>query len=137
MNLYTNESRLNIDKKLRSQSNPMKQILIIRTDLKMGKGKMAAQASHASVVATLDAQHSSTDWFNTWINQGMKKVAVKVSSEEDLNAVFRQAVLAKLPRALINDAGLTQLDPGTATAVAIGPAPQSRIDPITKQLKLL
>ncbi|MCH8908500.1 MAG: peptidyl-tRNA hydrolase [Candidatus Heimdallarchaeota archaeon] len=115
----------------------MKQILIIRTDLKMGKGKMAAQASHASVVATLDAQHSSTDWFNTWINQGMKKVAVKVSSEEDLNAVFRQAVLAKLPRALINDAGLTQLDPGTATAVAIGPAPQSRIDPITKQLKLL
>ncbi len=115
----------------------LKQVLIIRTDLKMGKGKIAAQASHASVNASLEALHQHKIWFDRWKKYGMAKIAVKVSSEEELQGYYQKAIKAKLPKALINDAGYTQLLPGTATAVAIGPAPSSIIDPITKDLKLL
>jgi len=103
----------------------------------MGKGKIAAQASHASVIATLEAKKHEAGWFNSWYQQGMKKIVVKVSSEADLNRVFQLGIKNKLPHALINDAGHTQLAPGTATAVALGPAPEKLIDPITGSLKLL
>ena len=115
----------------------IKQVIVIRTDLGMGKGKIAAQASHASVLATLEAKNHEVNWFNAWMRSGMKKIAVKVSSEEELNQYYKLAEKHKLPRALINDAGHTQLPPGTATAVAIGPAPENLIDPITGNLKLL
>ena len=115
----------------------VKQVLVLRADLKMGKGKLAAQASHASVLATLEAQRHNKIWYDRWFKMGMKKIVVKVSTDEELHEVFRKAVKAKLPRALINDAGHTQLPPGTATAVGIGPAPEQLIDPITNSLKLL
>ena len=114
----------------------IKQILVIRVDLKMGKGKIAAQAAHASVIATLEASKHNKNWFDRWMKEGMKKIAVKVNSEDELNYIFQRAAKDKLPRALINDAGHTQLEPGTATAVSIGPGPVSLIDPITKDLKL-
>ena len=123
-------------KKIKRDVEEIKQVLIIRTDLKMGKGKIAAQAIHASVIATWDAMKHNKNWFDRWMKEGMKKVAVKVSSEEELSGLFQRAVKDKLPRALINDAGHTQLEPGTATAVSIGPGPVSLIDPITKDLKL-
>lgn len=115
----------------------LKQVLVIRTDLKMGKGKIAAQASHASVLATLEAQRHNKIWYDQWFKQGMKKIAVKVNSEEELLSIFRKGKQGKLPSSLINDAGHTQLPPGTATAVAIGPAPERLVDPITSSLKLL
>ena len=114
-----------------------KQIIIIRTDLKMGKGKIAAQASHASVLATLMAQRDNRVWYDSWMKMGMKKVVVKVASEDELSLVFQKGSKAKLPRAFINDAGHTQLEPGTATAAALGPAPASVLDPLTKMYKLL
>lgn len=115
----------------------IKQVIIIRADLGMGKGKIAAQASHASVMATLEAMKQNKIWYDRWMRDGMGKIVVKVNSEDELNAMFQKASKDKLPRALINDAGHTQLPPGTATAVAIGPAPISLVDPITKDLKLL
>ena len=120
-----------------ASTQDLKQVLIIRSDLKMGKGKIAAQASHASVIATLEALHQNKIWFDQWKKHGMAKIAVKVTSEEELHGYYQRAIKAKLPKALINDAGHTQLAPGTATAVAIGPAPSSIIDTITKDLKLL
>ncbi|MDH5402960.1 MAG: peptidyl-tRNA hydrolase Pth2 [Candidatus Heimdallarchaeota archaeon] len=114
-----------------------KQVIIIRNDLKMGKGKIAAQASHASVIASLNAKKNNSTWFDAWMRIGMKKIVVKVNSEGELEQLFQIAVRNKLPRAFINDAGHTQLAPGTATAAAIGPAPDSLIDPITKSLSLL
>ncbi|MFV2016038.1 MAG: peptidyl-tRNA hydrolase Pth2 [Candidatus Heimdallarchaeota archaeon] len=115
----------------------IKQVLIIRADLKMGKGKIAAQASHASVIATLEAMKHNKNWYDRWSRGGMGKIVVKVNSEEELNMVFQKGSREKLPRSLINDAGYTQLEAGTATAVALGPAPEMLIDPITKELKLL
>jgi PTH2 family peptidyl-tRNA hydrolase len=122
---------------LRTAPAELKQVLVIRADLKMGKGKIAAQASHASVIATLEAQKYEKIWYDQWFKQGMKKIAVRVNSEEELMSIFRKGSQAKLPRALINDAGHTQLPAGTATAVAIGPAPDRLVDPITSSLKLL
>lgn len=115
----------------------IKQVIIIRSDLKMGKGKIAAQASHASVLATLEAMKHNKNWYDRWSREGMGKIVVKVNTEEDLNLVFQKGSKEKLPRSLINDAGYTQLEPGTATAVALGPAPEVLIDPITKDLKLM
>ncbi len=115
----------------------VKQIIVVRTDLKMGKGKIAAQSSHASVLATLHAQRDNRIWYDAWFTSGMKKIVVKVSSEEELSHVYQLGAKAKLPRAYINDAGHTQLEPGTSTAAALGPAPASIIDPITSKYKLL
>ena len=112
----------------------IKQIIAIRIDLGMSKGKMVSQGSHASIDAFLKAGKAERE---EWLSEGMKKVVVKVSSESELEEVFELARAAKLPAAIINDAGLTQLEPGTATAVGIGPAADAKVDKITGKLKLL
>lgn len=112
----------------------MKQALVVRTDLKMGKGKIAAQASHASIEAFLKAGKTERE---EWLSEGMKKIVVKVSGETELEKVFKDAKRERLPASIINDAGLTQLEPGTATAVGIGPADDDKVDKITGKLKLL
>ncbi len=121
---------------LNPKANEVKQVIILRVDLKMGKGKMVAQGSHAAVQSALFAINHNNDWFKRWQRQGTKKVALKVNSEEELLSLYRLAEKSKLPRAIINDAGLTQLEPGTTTAIAIGPAPVDQLS-FTSQLKLL
>ena len=116
-----------------------KQVIVIRTDLGMSRGKMVVQGAHAAVSAVMEARLREVwkRWLDDWMMEGQKKVAVKVSSEEELLAVYREAREAGLPSSLIRDAGLTELPPGTATAVAVGPAPEELVDPITGRLKLL
>ena len=114
-----------------------KQVIIVRQDLGMSQGKKVAQACHASVSAVLEAKKHNISDFNTWIRGGQKKVALKIRSEEDLNTLFHKAKDMRLPCSIIRDAGLTQLEPGTKTAVAIGPGKSSEIDKITGDLKLL
>jgi len=112
----------------------MKQAIVVRTDLKMGKGKIATQCAHASIGAFLKAKKTERE---KWLAEGMKKIVLKVSSEKELSAIFKRAKRAKLPSVIINDAGLTQLKPGTATAVGIGPSDDEKIDKVTGKLKLL
>ena len=112
----------------------MKQAIIIRADLKMGKGKIATQASHASIAAFLRSRKSLRD---EWLASGMKKVVLKVSSEKELKSFYKKVKAKKMPCAIINDAGLTQLEPGTATAIGIGPDREDKMDKITGKLKLL
>ena len=112
----------------------MKQAIVIRTDLKMGKGKIAAQASHASLSAYLKSDSYSR---KAWVLHGMKKIVVKVSGEKELVNLFVKAKKEKLPSAIISDAGLTQVKSGDRTAVGIGPASDDIIDKITGNLKLL
>ncbi len=114
-----------------------KMVIVIRTDLKMTKGKIAAQASHAAVICVEEAKRNKQNWLKTWFYEGQKKVVVQVSSKEDLELVFQKARSINLPCSFINDAGMTELPPGTPTAVAIGPAPNNNIDNITSNLKLL
>ncbi|AXI25007.1 aminoacyl-tRNA hydrolase [Methanofervidicoccus sp. A16] len=114
-----------------------KQVIVVRTDLNMGKGKIASQACHASIEAFIKAQKECPEVVEKWLREGQKKVVVKVNSEKELMEVFREACLEGLPCSLIRDAGRTQLTPGTCTAVAIGPEREERIDKITGRLKLL
>ena len=112
----------------------MKQAIVIRADLKMGKGKIAAQAAHASLGALKKAKRSDAA---EWESAGGKKVVLKVSSLQELKSVQREAKAAGLPIFLVLDAGLTQVASGSMTALGIGPAPDQKVDRIIKDLKLL
>lgn len=118
-----------------------KQVIAVRTDLDMGKGKIAAQAAHASVEAVFLILDSGRDewrlWLREWRRSGQKKVVVRVSGEKELMEVYEKALRIGLPAVIIADAGLTQIPPGTRTAVAVGPGPTPLIDQVTGGLKLL
>ncbi|MFW6385253.1 MAG: peptidyl-tRNA hydrolase Pth2 [Halodesulfurarchaeum sp.] len=111
----------------------MKQAIVARADLNMGAGKLAAQVAHASLSAY---EHADADARKTWKRGGQKKVVLRVDSERDLFEVHETAKAAGLPTGLIRDAGHTQLDPDTPTAVAIGPASDRAVDEITGSLSL-
>ncbi|MDA4120984.1 MAG: peptidyl-tRNA hydrolase Pth2 [Thaumarchaeota archaeon] len=115
----------------------MKQAIVVRTDLKMGKGKIAAQVAHASLSAAEEASTRRTQWYEEWKEQGQAKVVLKVKSEEELHELFRKAKSSGLSASIIQDRGLTQVEPGTYTCVGIGPAPDDEVDRITGKLKLL
>jgi peptidyl-tRNA hydrolase, PTH2 family len=112
-------------------------VIAVRKDLEMGKGKIAVQVGHASVTAGEETKHHRPEWWKQWFNEGQRKVVVKVSAESDLEELRRQAVELGLYAAIIHDSGLTQIDPGTATCVGIGPAPAELVDKITGKLPLL
>ncbi len=114
-----------------------KQVIVVRTDLKMSMGKLAAQVAHASVSAFIEATKKNPKWANEWLSQGQKKVIVRVSSEKELLQIYANAKELKLPVVVIEDAGRTELPPGTKTTVGIGPAPSRLIDRVTGRLKLL
>ena len=117
--------------------NPMKQAIVVRTDLDMGRGKIAAQVAHASLSAAEAAQRRKDGWYDGWKDGGQAKIVLKIGSEEELREVFQKAKGAGLPASLVEDRGLTQIEPGTATCVGIGPAPDAEIDKITGKLRLL
>jgi len=115
----------------------MKQVIVVRSDLKMGKGKLAAQVAHASLTAAEEAMRRRSGWFGDWKDGGQAKIVLKVQTEETLHELYEKAKAAKLPVALIEDRGLTQLEPGTVTCLGIGPGPDQELDRITGKLKLL
>ncbi|MDG6955769.1 MAG: peptidyl-tRNA hydrolase [Nitrososphaerota archaeon] len=115
----------------------MKQAIVVRSDLGMGKGKIAAQVAHASLSAAEAAQHKKPGWYAEWKDGGQAKIVLKAGSEGDLRELFRRAKSAGLPAALIEDRGLTQVEPGSVTCMAVGPAPDGDVDAITGKLKLL
>jgi peptidyl-tRNA hydrolase, PTH2 family len=113
----------------------MKLALVVRTDLDMGRGKIAAQVAHAAVAATLASLGGAV--FHSWLEAGQPKVVLKVPTEESLGEVVRRACGAGLPVEVVRDAGRTQVAASTLTCCAIGPAPGDRIDAITAGLSLL
>lgn len=123
--------------KFRIRNSELKQAIIIRTDLDMGKGKLAAQCAHASLSAYIEVSHRDKNSAEKWIDEGMKKIVLKVNSESDLFQYFQQAKDADLPVSLIHDAGLTQIKSGSATCFGLGPANANEIDKIVGKLKLL
>ncbi len=114
-----------------------KQVIVVRSDVKMGRGKLAAQAGHAAVSASEEARKHFRKWWKRWLDEGQCKIAVKVKSETDLIKIEEEARKFGLPYAVISDRGLTQLLPGTVTCLAVGPAPSSEVDKITGKLALL
>lgn len=112
----------------------MKQVIVMRTDLKMGKGKIAAQACHASLNCYKKANNSD---IRKWEIDGQKKVVLKISSEQELLELYSLVKASTLPCSLITDAGHTQIEPATKTCLGIGPGPDEEIDKLTGHLKLL
>lgn len=111
-----------------------KQCLIVRSDIRMSCGKTCAQAAHAAVGAY---ERAGLQARKSWYAEGQKKVVLKVQGER---ALFELKVLAEqagIPAALIQDAGLTEIPPGTVTALGLGPAKTEDLDKITSDLSLL
>jgi peptidyl-tRNA hydrolase, PTH2 family len=125
---------------------PNKQVIVLRKDLNMRKGKMVAQGSHASMAAILNRAVEiggslciplDAD-IGPWLSGRFTKICVSVSSEAELRAVYEKARAAGLPCALIEDSGFTEFHGvPTLTAAAIGPGDVARVDDITGGLPLL
>ncbi|HJA49469.1 MAG TPA: aminoacyl-tRNA hydrolase [Candidatus Agathobaculum intestinipullorum] len=135
-----------------------KQMIVMRRDLKMRKGKIAAQAGHACVTAVLAAlareqrlgqvqadetgvvltqDGQSATPLSEWFARGVAKVCVYVDSEEELLEIDRKAKAAGILSALICDSGLTEFHgQPTYTCLAFEPALPEKVDPITGELPL-
>ncbi|KDN38033.1 peptidyl-tRNA hydrolase II [Tilletiaria anomala UBC 951] len=114
-----------------------KLVLVVRTDLKMDKGKIAAQCSHATLACYKAMQKQNPSLLQHWERYGQTKVALKISTEEEMLALERRAKSAGLCARSILDAGRTQIAAGSRTVLGIGPGPVKLVDQITGHLKLL
>ncbi|KAF2689779.1 PTH2-domain-containing protein [Lentithecium fluviatile CBS 122367] len=116
-----------------------KLVLVVRTDLGMTKGKIAAQCGHATLACYKQflRQSPSSTILRRWERGGQMKVALQAKSEEELEVLQAQAVSLGLVAQVIHDAGRTQIASGSATVLGIGPAPKGIIDQVTGNLKLL
>jgi|TARA_B100001094_G_scaffold195373_1_gene189331 PTH2 family peptidyl-tRNA hydrolase len=113
-----------------------KLVIIVRTDLGISKGKMAAQVAHAAVNCSLKSKKSDPSNFKGWYGDGQKKVVVKGTNESLLRELQQHARDVGLTYSLVSDAGLTEVPPGTVTCLGIGPSTESKIDEITGKLSL-
>ncbi|KAI0378353.1 PTH2-domain-containing protein [Hypomontagnella monticulosa] len=122
-----------------------KLVLVVRTDLGMTKGKIAAQCSHATLAcyktlsraAQRDPKSAAARLLQRWERRGQAKIAVQVKSEAELLDIVAKARSLGITSEVIQDAGRTQIDPGSLTVVGVGPAPKSLVDKVTGGLKLL
>ncbi|MEN6442918.1 MAG: peptidyl-tRNA hydrolase Pth2 [Methanoregula sp.] len=111
-----------------------KQCLIIRNDVKMSCGKRCAQAAHASIGAFENADKTLR---RAWQSEGQKKVVLKANDERTLFELKVIAERSGISTSLIQDAGMTEIPPGTITALGLGPAKSEDLDKITGNLSLL
>lgn len=140
-----------MEEKLRNQLEP-KQVIIMRTDLNMRKGKMCAMSSHASMSIFFQMMDRNEEedliryemyvardgWVDRWKQGRFTKIVAKVGSELELLQLYRDAKDAKIPCSLIIDAGFTEFKGvPTNTCIAIGPWDPEEIDKITGHLELL
>lgn len=106
-------------------------------DLGMSMGKLVSQACHASLEASERARRSKRRIWKEWMDEGSKKVILRVDSLEELEELARRAEELGIVSALIVDRGLTEIPPGTTTALGVGPDRAEKIDLVTGKLKLL
>ncbi|KAH7040215.1 peptidyl-tRNA hydrolase PTH2-domain-containing protein [Microdochium trichocladiopsis] len=133
------------DAKEGNANEECKLVLVVRTDLGMTKGKIAAQCSHATLACykTLSRAQSKNPSsaeariLQRWERLGQAKIAVQVKSEDEMLELMGKARSLGITAEVIQDAGRTQIDPGSLTVLGVGPAPKSQVDLITGGLKLL
>jgi len=111
-----------------------KQTILVRTDLKMGKGKIAAQVAHAAIGSIRKGDRHIID---EWEREGSKKVVLKVDGIKQLIDISKEAKLKNISYYIVRDAGLTQIEEGTVTCMALGPEKEYKLDRLTEKLKLL
>ncbi|KAJ7786082.1 PTH2-domain-containing protein [Mycena metata] len=116
---------------------PCKLVLIVRTDLKMTPGKISAQCGHATLACYRTLVKQNPQLVKHWERTGQAKIALKATSEKQLLELETQAKILNLCARSVQDAGRTQVEPGTRTVLAIGPAPVELINRVTGKLRLL
>ncbi len=114
----------------------VKMVIAVRRDIDLGKGKMAAQVGHAAVTLALNSMKKHKKLYREWIDQGQKKVVVRVNGLPDMYRIKQALEDAGIQTCLITDAGLTQIPPGTVTCLGAGPAESDQLDQITGELSL-
>ncbi len=112
-------------------------VIVIREDLQLSCGKIAVQVAHAAVECTLKAEKSKNPNLKEWLREGQKKVVLRVKSLREIYELEFKARNMGLNTAIIKDAGLTEVPPGTVTCVGIGPGPEEIINKVTGSLPLL
>lgn len=126
----------------------IKQVIVTRTDLNMRKGKLAAQAAHASLAVILQSKIGKTqnnfivlkmnDYLKQWLEGSFTKIVLGIESEEALISLHEKIKQTEIPVALIVDNGTTEFHGvKTPTCIAIGPWIDEEIDVFTKELKLI
>lgn len=124
----------------------MKQVIVMRKDLNMRKGKMCAQAAHASMKQLLEYQNAENESVSLenvnrmeeWLSSKFTKICVSVDSDTELLSIINKATEAGIMVSSVIDSGLTEFGGvRTLTCCAIGPAEPSVIDEITGHLSLL
>ncbi|TFY72620.1 hypothetical protein EVG20_g362 [Dentipellis fragilis] len=114
-----------------------KLVLVVRTDLKMTPGKIAAQCGHATLACYKALSKKNPKLLQHWERTGQAKIALKGTSEEQLMELEAIAKSLNLCARHIEDAGRTQVEPGSRTVLGIGPAPVDLINQVTGHLRLL
>ncbi|WVO18479.1 peptidyl-tRNA hydrolase [Cryptococcus depauperatus] len=115
----------------------IKLVLVVNDELKMTKGKIAAQAGHATLACAMTLKDANPKLFKAWQMQGQPKIALQGASTEELETLAAQARSINLCARIIRDAGRTQVASGSKTIVGIGPGPAKLVNTITGKLKLL
>lgn len=114
-----------------------KMVLVVRGELRLTAGKAAVQVAHAAVMlAELAAKRHTTE-YAAWRAEGQRKIAVVAETLDDLERLQRAARARGLPTVFVEDAGLTEVAPGTKTVLGVGPGPNAAIDAVTGGLPLL
>ncbi|CAI5755524.1 unnamed protein product [Candida verbasci] len=120
----------------------IKMTLVIRSDLKMSKGKVAAQCSHATLALYKKITNPDLDSYNPnmvkrweYLN-GQAKITLQVPNEEEMDILFAKAISLGINCYIVHDAGRTQIAAGSATVLGLGPAPKKVLDEVTGELKL-
>ncbi|CAM9447831.1 unnamed protein product [Chrysoparadoxa australica] len=116
---------------------PFKLVLVVNMELKMGKGKVAAQCCHATLGCFKAAQKYAPGALRGWEHLGQAKICIKCPTQSEMMSIYEKAAAAGLPTYLVMDAGRTQIASGSRTVLGIGPAPESCFLGITDHLKLM
>lgn len=114
-----------------------KMVLVVRGELRLTAGKAAVQVAHAAVMLTLQAQKRNPDLLRRWLEEGQKKIAVVTPTLDSMVEIQQRASRAGIPTVWVDDAGFTEVPPGTRTCLGVGPAPASELDRFTGGLPLL
>ncbi|HEX9709595.1 MAG TPA: peptidyl-tRNA hydrolase Pth2 [Candidatus Thermoplasmatota archaeon] len=114
----------------------MKVVVVVRLDLDLSRGKTAVQVAHASVMCAMESRARARPWFDRWLEEGQRKVVLKAPDLKALGQLKEKAAREGLVAVLVQDAGLTEVEPGTVTVLGIGPAPDEAVDTVTGHLPL-
>lgn len=114
-----------------------KMVVVVRGELRLTPGKAAVQVAHAAVLLVRWSERHASKELDAWLAGGQRKVALQVATLHELEEIERQARAARIPTAWVEDAGYTEVPPGTRTCLGLGPAPDSVLDPVTGALDLL